>query len=132
MPDWQSFWEYLALLLCLCTFARQDEPIAVVGDNTASLQLALSLSGHDGMLAISRELSWRQARLGWKFAVGHLPTEANGVADALSRLCQRDRPAALPQVLVGVPLWRPPSVRNIWKSVEGFTDFRGKLLQKGH
>ena len=95
----------------------------MIGDNTASLQLALSLSGSDGLLAISREMTWRKARLGWCFAVGHLPTEANGVADALSRLCQKDRPPSLPQVLVGIPLWRPPAVAKLWKSMEGFADF---------
>ena len=123
LPEFQTFWEYLALLLCLCTFARRGEPIAVIGDNTASLQLALSLSGGDGLLAISRELSWRKARFGWIFAVGHLPTESNGIADALSRLTQHQRPPCLPQPLLGIPIWRPPSVAKLWKSIEGFDKF---------
>ena len=119
-PAFQTFWEYLALLLCLCSFAQRDVPIAVVGDNTGSLQLALSLSGSNGLLAISRELTWRQARFGWVFAVGHLPTESNKWADALSRMTWQTQPGMLPTALVGLPLWRPPAVPKIWKAALQF------------
>ena len=62
------------------------ESLAVLGDDTGSLQDALHLKGRGALLALSRELSWRQSRYGWQFAVGHVPSEHNDVSDCLSRL----------------------------------------------
>ena len=59
--------------------------VAVLGDNTGALTDAIELKGSGPLLAIARELAWRQARFGWLFAVGHVPSESNGVPDALSR-----------------------------------------------
>ena len=83
----QTFWEFLALLLSLMTWADRfvEERVLVLGDNTGALTDALALKGRGPLLAVARELSWRQARRRWNFAVGHLPSEHNKVADALSR-----------------------------------------------
>ena len=65
-----------------------DSILTIVGDNTGSLQDALSLKGTGALNTLAMELSWRKARRGWHFQVGHLPSEANDIADALSRLSE--------------------------------------------
>ena len=64
---------------------------------------ALNLRGRASLSKITRELTWRQVRQAWLYDVGHLPSEANVVADALSRLrappgCDRK---AFPEALRG-------------------------------
>ena len=63
-----------------------QEAVALLGDNTGALQDALHLKGRGILAAVARELSWRKARYGWEFEVGHVPGELNTVPDALSRL----------------------------------------------
>ena len=86
LPKWQSFWEYLTAVLAVCKWATPDRCLALLGDNTASLECTLQLKGSGPMLAVARELAWRKGRQGLLVAAGHLPKEANQVADALSRL----------------------------------------------
>ena len=114
----QTFWEYATLLLCLMTWGDNftKESVLVVGDNTGSLSNALSLKGKGDLLAISRELSWCQARRHWQFSVGHLPSEHNVVADALSR---RTDPKGAPWpslALRSASFKAPPNLRDIWLS----------------
>ena len=87
MTKHQTFWEFATLLLSLLVWGNRfvSDSVMVVGDNTGALDNALSLKGKGELIAISRELSWRQAKRGWLFSVGHLPSEFNVVADALSR-----------------------------------------------
>ena len=59
--------------------------LALLGDNIAALQLALSFKGRGALNTISRGKSWHRCRLGWNYAVGHLAAEQNDLADALSR-----------------------------------------------
>ena len=96
-PAGQTFWEYATLLIGLEVWCGRflTETLAVLGDNTGSLQDALQLKGRGPLLSLSRELSWRQARHGWKFTVGHVPSEHNDLADALSRL-HADKPKKFP------------------------------------
>jgi hypothetical protein len=86
----QTFLELFAVLisaiLWATTTSSPSEYLVILGDNTAALQSALGLKGKGPLMAVARELSWRQALYNWTFSVGHLPTEANSVADALSRL----------------------------------------------
>ena len=83
----QTFWEFWTLLLAAIAWSTHlsGKGVLFAGDNTASLQLALDLKGQREMNLISRELAWRKAREGWKFALAHLPEEQNKTADALSR-----------------------------------------------
>jgi len=74
---------YLALRTWAARFSELG--LAVLGDSTSALSNALTFKGRAGMGRISREISWRKVRGGWRFAVGHLPCEANLLADALSR-----------------------------------------------
>merc|ERR1712194_887625 len=87
VAKFQTFWEFATLLMALCTWGDRfvHERVAVLGDNTAALSSSLELKGRGVLLAVARELSWRQHRRRWAFDVGHLPSEHNEVADALSR-----------------------------------------------
>jgi len=87
MPSGQTTWEYLVVLLALILWHPEfPKGVRIFGDNLGALQGALHLRGRAGLSKITRELSWRKARHQWRFSVGHLPTEANLTADALSRL----------------------------------------------
>ena len=112
----QTFWEFATLLLALCVWGDRftDTPVAVLGDNTGALDNALSLKGRGSMLAVARELSWRQARRRWRFVVGHLPSEHNQVADALSRAAD-PKVCAWPSLALASAVYiRPPKLRDLW------------------
>ena len=115
-PRLQSAWEYFTLLLCLLVWGDsfRHEAVAILGDNLGALSSAVSLKGTGPMLQISRELSWRRARNQWAYEVGHLPAEANTIADALSRL---HAPAALPMPSCPAEcrLWEVPDRSAIWR-----------------
>ena len=113
----QTFWECLTLVLALCVWGNSftHEAVAVLGDNTGALQDALNLKGKGVLAAVARELSWRQARGGWAFEVGHVPAERNTVPDALSRQFE-NKPSPLPHA---VSEWRQrscPDLANFWKA----------------
>jgi hypothetical protein len=112
----QSFWEFATLLLALMTWGDRFvlEPVLVAGDNTAALSGALALKGRGELLAVARELSWRQARRGWRFAVGHLPSEFNVVADALSRTADPKGVEWPSLALAGAAFTAPPKLRDLW------------------
>lgn len=115
----QTFWEFATLLLCLVTWGNRftDYSLAVLGDNTGSLQNALALKGRGALLAIAREVSWRQARHQWSFTVGHLPSEVNTVADALSRVADPSGKTGWPKLaLAGAEVVSPPRLFDIWRA----------------
>ena len=112
----QTFWEFATLFLSLCTWGDRftQETVSVLGDNTAALTCALSLSGRGNLIAIGRELSWRQARRKWCFEVGHLPSEYNVVADALSRRAD-PKGAPWPALAVASATFvSPPKLCDLW------------------
>ena len=90
LPKWQTYWDFLTLVWALVVWGSKfvTHRVAVLGDNTGALTDALNLKGTGPLLAIARELAWRQAKHGWLFAVGHVPSESNGIPDALSRLAE--------------------------------------------
>jgi len=101
-PSGQTTWEYLIILLALDLWACRfrETGVAVLGDNIAALNGALSLKGKSELNRITRELAWRKVRHGWRYACGHLPSEHNDTADCLSRLTapegnRKSFPAAL-------------------------------------
>ena len=116
VPEHQTFWELLALGLALCTwgdsFTRTS--VALLNDNTAALQAALQLKGKGPMLQVAREIAWRKAKRGWSYEVGHVPTEQNGLADALSRQCGPS-PQPLPEALKRVERCEGTAVAGFWK-----------------
>ena len=114
-PAWQTFFELLAIALSLDLWGDYflKEPVAVVGDNTASLTSLLKQNGKGPLLAVAHELSWRRARRGWLISAGHLPTEGNKVPDALSRLAEG---AAFPQAALSSAIRSPlPHVGRFWR-----------------
>ena len=114
LPKWQPALEFMTLLIALCVWAQPRVPMSVLGDNAASLADALHLAGTKEMQAIARELAWRKARREWQYAMGHLPSEVNGPADALSRL-EAPEPAEFPHWLEGVPMARLPPLETLWQ-----------------
>ena len=120
-PRYQTFWELATLLLSLIVWGPRfvTEAVAVLGDNTGALQTALSLSGRMPNLAAARELAWRQARGRWNFEVGHLPSEHNTTADALSRVASPEA-VAWPAADLGAASWKsPPRLSDVWRSLPG-------------
>ena len=113
----QTTWEFACLLLVLAAFATEHRKFGMIihGDNLASLTLSLSRKGKHGLGRISRELSWRRVRYGWRYAVGHLPTERNTAADALSRLSapKADRKQIPPEVATARRL-AAPRLADLW------------------
>jgi len=87
-PEAQTLWEYMVIYLLLLVWGTElrEHGIAIMGDNIAALSGALNLKGRSKLSQITREISWRKCRFGWRFCAGHLPSELNGIADALSRL----------------------------------------------
>ena len=75
---------WLALEVWGARFA--DIGLAILGDNMAALNGAISMRGRSEIAQITRELAWRKVRNGWRYACGHLPAEHNDLADCLSRL----------------------------------------------
>ena len=83
----QSYFEALALLQAAdlwCTAGTRPTP--ALGDNLSALEAALNLKGRGPVLCIAQMLAVLRARRTVDIPVGHLPSEANVEADALSRL----------------------------------------------
>ena len=82
------FFEALTALIgitCFCGPGRL-QTLALVGDNLAALSVALARPGRGDLARACREIALRQARWSLRIAVGHLPSELNSWADALSRM----------------------------------------------
>ena len=115
-PAFQTFWEFCTLLLCLLTWGKHfvNESVVLYGDNTAALSGALSLKGKGNLLAVAREIAWRQAKHGWKFETAHLPSEHNQVADALSRIADPKGKAWPGLALAGARAVTPMKLHDLW------------------
>ena len=88
--------------------------MAYLGDNTATLQLALSGKAKKELGHVARELFLRRARHDWHYQVGHLPSEHNHVADYLSRLAQPGAPKAPLAELEGAAEVPVPELSSLW------------------
>ena len=117
-PDGQTTWEYVVILLALLLwgFEHRGSGLALLGDNLAALNGALHLKGRGQLAAVTKEISWRRVRYAWKYAAGHLPSEHNDHADALSRL---HAPAgseckAFPAALLSARRRDLPELESIW------------------
>ena len=118
LPAHQTFWEFSTLVLSLCVWGDRfvDEVLSILGDNTGALNNALALKGKGNLLALARELSWRQARRRWRFQVGHLPSELNVTSDALSRVAD---PKGVPwpsRALASAVQVTPPKLQDMWRA----------------
>ena len=116
-PAGQTSLEYVTLFMSLVIFGanHRGTGLAVLGDNVSSLNLALTLKGDRFLGRVSREIGWRRVRLGWRYACGHLPSELNGTADALSRLhAPGTNVKDFPQELVKAKILQPPVFEDLW------------------
>ena len=93
-----------------------EDALPILGDNLGSLNSALKLRGRGPMLAIAREISWRQARRGWLFELGHLPSEVNSVADALSRVADPKGHAWPREALAAAQRDKAPRLQYLWQA----------------
>jgi hypothetical protein len=112
----QTWWEFYTLLLCLILWASRFRVpgLKIRGDNTGALADVPKLSGKGAMMAIAREVSWRQVRGHWNFEVADLPGKHNDVADALSREFD-PTPARHPlEVLKGARERTPAKPSEVW------------------
>ena len=117
LPKDQTFWEMAILMLGLIQWGDWFTALELrcIGDNTGALGNILALKGRGPLLAISREIAWRQAQRRWRFSVGHLPTEFNRVADALSRLAAPGKTAKrMPAAVSGARRVHPPCLADLW------------------
>ena len=117
-PKDQTYFEFLTLLLALVVWGDWfvDHSVAVLGDNVGALSGALSLRGRGALQAVARELSWRRARRRWAFAVAHLPSEHNSVADALSRVADPAGKAWPGWALREADCVKTPRVSELWRA----------------
>jgi len=117
-PSGQTTWEYLGLFLSLVLWASRyrDVGVCVLGDNLASLNGILSLRGRKALTKITREVSWRKVRHRWRYVAGHLPTEHNTSADALSRLSAPNAAEAkeFPAELLSAAAVQCPEIKSLW------------------
>ena len=88
----QTFWELLTLALCMSRWCPIKDGLLFCGDNTASLNMAIAMKGTGLHGAVTREIEWRVARHRWSYAVAHLPSEHNKLADRLGRLSDPSLP----------------------------------------
>ena len=114
IPAWQSFWELAVLVLSILKWSWRPG-ISFLGDNIASLELALSGKASGAMAALARELFWRKAREQLYYGVAHLASEANTEADALSRFAQPGVVPCLPNRLESSTEVASPVLRELWQ-----------------
>ena len=117
-PDGQTTWEYVVVLLGLMIWGEEHKGtgLAILGDNLAALGGALSMKGRGSLTTVTRELSWRRVRLAWKYAAGHLPSEHNILADALSRQhCpESSERKPFPPELLSLTRRAAPDLKDVW------------------
>ena len=81
----QTFFEILVLVLAIELWALSVQPTAVLGDNVAALQEAISMKGKGLHAPLSQALAVLIVSRTLRLSAGHLPSEANEAADSLSR-----------------------------------------------
>ena len=116
-PAGQTFYEILAVVLAIELWCTDPTPTVVLGDNTASLQETLDMRGKGAHACLSQVLAVLRCSRTLHIAVGHLPTESNLPADALSRQAEPGNSKPWPfasgtPVSVDVPL-RPSALWEI-------------------
>ena len=116
-PHGQTAWEYLVALLSLIIWGVEFSCVGLrlLGDNLAALNGALSLRGRGGLTQITKEFAWGKVRFRWRFAAGHLPSEHNVLADALSRLdAEGPERKEFPTALRHASLRELPALGDLW------------------
>ena len=73
------------MVLAVELWAKASKPAVILGDNLPALQEALDLKGKGGQEPLAQALAVIVASRSLSLTVAHLPTEANVLADSLSR-----------------------------------------------
>ena len=94
--------------------AFYDDFLADVSPSEPSKEIVLPSRVREGLGALARELFVRKAREQWFFGVSHLASEANVLADALSRLAQPGTSSSMPSALVGASELASPKLEDLW------------------
>ena len=81
----QTFFELVGLIMAVEVWCSEAEATAIIGDNVGSLQELLDLRGRGLHERPAQVLAVLRCSRSLDLAVGHLPTESNLAADALSR-----------------------------------------------
>ena len=77
--------------------------------------VAVSRRGRGDLGKVCREVALRQARSGLRVAAGHLPSELNDMADALSRLsAPAEKARQIPSELRLAQRVEPPLLNDFW------------------
>ena len=84
-PAAQTFFEICAEILAIELWRTGCAPTTVLGDNTAALQEVLDMKGANLHEDLAQVLAVLRCSRTLTLAVGHLPSESNVAADALSR-----------------------------------------------
>ena len=110
----QTFFETLVVLMALELWCQDSSPTVVLGDNLAALQDTLALKGKGPQEKVARAMAVLRCSRTLHIAVAHLATEANELADSLSRQAEpgNRKPWPFPEgssVIVDKPL-RPTAL----------------------
>ena len=84
-PAFQTYFEVLALILCVEKWCFAEPPTSIFGDNVGALQEALDMKGRGAQVELAQFLAILRGARSLHLSVAHLPSESNDAADALSR-----------------------------------------------
>ena len=106
----------MTCLIALEMWAPCETPFVVSGDNLGALNDLSRLKGGGQLVAVAREISWRQAARRWAPIPVHKPAELNLLADALSRLEAPDgsERKPFPPCLAHIPRTESPILEELW------------------
>ena len=112
----QTFFEIVGLVMAVEAWCGGNESTAIFGDSLPALQELLDLKGRGLHERPAQVLAVLKATRTLDLSVGHLPTESNLAADALSRQegpLEERKPWPFPQEQ-GVGLARVLRPRKLW------------------
>ena len=87
--------------MAISRWASLADGLSFLGDNLASLNLALSGKAKGKLNNLAKELALRIAKEDLQYSVRHLPAGSNTLADTLSRVAQPGSDASMPEALLG-------------------------------
>ena len=103
------------MVLAVELWCGRDQPTLLLGDNTAALQESLDLKGKGVQSKLAQVLAVLRCSRSLVLEVGHLPSEANVAADALSRQDDETRAPWPFRPEEGVQRDQPLSPAALWE-----------------
>ena len=113
----QTFFEVVALVMAVEAWCGEAESTALFGDNVSSLQEVLDARGRGLHERPAQVLAVLRCTRSLDLSVGHLPTESNVAADALSRQAgpEAERKPWPFDDRQGVEISHPRRPEQLWK-----------------